>query len=514
MKISRRGLLKGAAALGVASTLPQVSPFSAQAQGTQKRELIVAQGGDISKFDPHFSTSSNDIRWSFNIFDNLTARHADGMLYPGLAADVKLQNQTTWSFKLRQGVKFHNGDAFTAADAKFSLERTYDPNAKTMVATIFTTIDRIEAPDPFTLVIHTKKPDPLLAARLAFYGGQIVPKKYLESVGNDGFNAKPVGTGPLRFLSWVKDDKLTVEANPDYWGGKPDFDKLIVRSIPETAPRIASLLKGETDVITQLPPDQAGRVSANAPTRVAGALYAGLYVLCVNSKRPPLDNPLVKQALSLAIDRDLIVKELWKGRGIVPSGPIAKGDNHFDSRLPALAYNPAEAKERLKRAGYKGEEVFIETTVGYVAQDKPMAEAIAAMWKDVGVNARVEVIEFSVRAQKNREKSFKGVFWSDPTSTLGDPDGMMWRLLGPGGPQDYWRDAKFDEMGNAARFSVDEKFRGESYAQMTRIFLEHFPWLPVIQPYEDYGLQKYVEWTPNPNQQFEIRRFNFKFRRA
>jgi ABC-type transport system substrate-binding protein len=127
---------------------------------------------------------------------------------------------------------------------------------------------------------------------------------------------------------------------------------------------------------------------------------------------------------------------------------------------------------------------------------------------------KVEVIEYSVRAQKNREKSFKGVFWSDPTSTLGDPDGMMWRLLGPGGPQDYWRHPRWDELGNAARFSVDEKFRAEAYREMTTIFLEHFPWLPVIQPYEDYGLQKHVEWTPNPNQQFEIRRFNFKFKRA
>src|SRR5437762_2995081 len=235
MKISRRGLLKGAAAVGVAGSLPHVLPDLAHAQTTQKRELVVAQGGDISKLDPHFSTSSNDIRWSFNIFDNLTARHADGMLYPGLAAEVKLQNQTTWSFKLRQSVKFHNGDPFTAADAKFSLERTYDPNAKTMVATVFTTIDRIETPDPFTLIIHTKKPDPLLAARLAFYGGQIVPKKYLESVGNDGFNAKPVGTGPLRFVSWVKDDRLTLESNPDYFGGRPDFERLIVRAIPETS---------------------------------------------------------------------------------------------------------------------------------------------------------------------------------------------------------------------------------------------------------------------------------------
>jgi peptide/nickel transport system substrate-binding protein len=514
MELTRRDLLKGAAALGAAAAVPVTAGGMALAQTTQKKELVTAQSGDVSKFDPHFSTSSNDIRVSFNVFDNLTSRHPDGKLYPGLATEWKLEGQTTWRFKLRQGVKFHNGDPLTSADVKFSIERTYDPAAKTMVATALATIEKIETPDPSTVVITTKKPDPLLPARLAFYGGQIVPKKYLESVGNDTFNAKPVGSGPVKFGSWVKDDRAVLEANPDYWGGKIDVDRWIMRPIPETAPRIAALLKGEVDVITQLPPDQGERVAGNASTRVAGSLYAGLYVLAVNSKRPPLDNPLVKQALSLAIDRQAIVKELWRGRGIVPSGPVAKGDNHFDASLPALAYNPAEAKERLKKAGYKNEEVYIETTVAYVAQDKAMSEAIAAMWKDVGVNVKVEVIEYSVRAQKNREKSFKGVFWSDPTSTLGDPDGMMWRLLGPGGPQDYWREAKFDELGNAARFSVDEKFRAQAYKEMTKIFLENFPWLPVIQPYEDYGLQKYVEFTPNPNQQFELRRFNLKLRRA
>jgi peptide/nickel transport system substrate-binding protein len=514
MELTRRDLLKGAAALGAAATVPLTAGGPVQAQTTQKKELVTAQSGDISKFDPHFSTSSNDIRVSFNVFDNLTSRHPDGKLYPGLATEWKLDGQTTWRFKLRPGVKFHNGDAFTSADAKFSIERTYDPAAKTMVATALATIDRIEAPDPLTRVIHTKKPDPLLPARLGFYGGQIVPKKYLESVGNDTFNAKPVGTGPVRFGSWVKDDKAVLEANPDYWGGKIEVDRWIMRPIPETAPRIAALLKGEVDVITQLPPDQGERVTGNASTRVAGALYAGLYVLAVNSKRPPLDNPLVKQALSLAIDRQAIVKELWRGRGIVPSGPIAKGDNHFDAGLPPLPYDPKEARERLKKAGYKNEPVYIETTVGYTANDKAMSEAIAGMWKDVGLNAVVEVVEYSVRAQKNREKTFKGLWWSDPTSTLRDPDGMMWRLLAPGGPQDYWRHPEFDELGNAARFSLDEKFRGEAYRKMTKIFLEHNPWIVVIQPYEDYGLQKFVDFTPNPNQQFDLRKFNLKLRRA
>jgi peptide/nickel transport system substrate-binding protein len=514
MQITRRELLKGAAALGVAGALPQALPGSAQAQTTQKRELVVGQGGDISTFDPHISTSSNDIRISFNIFDNLVSRHPDGKLYPGLATDWKLQGQTTWAFKIRQRVKWHNGDPFTAADAKWSLERTYDPAHKTRVNTVFTSIDRIEAPDPSTLLIHTKKPDPLLPARLAFYGGQIVSRKYFEAAGADGFRSKPVGTGPVSFVSWTKDDKLVMEANASYWGGKPDFDRMIVRPVPEMASRIAALLKGEVDIITQVTPDHNDRINANPTTRAVGALYAGLYVLAVNSKVPPLNNPLVKQALSLGIDRDLIVKELWRGRGIVPSGPIAKGDNHFDASLPPLAYNPKEARERLKKSGYRGEEIFIETTSGYTANDKPMSEAIQAMWRDVGINAKVEVLEYSVRAQKNREKSFKGLWWSDPTSTLGDPDGMMWRLLGPGGPQDYWRHARWDELGDAARFSVDEKFRGEAYKEMTKIILEHLPWIPVIQPYEDYGIQKHVDWTPNPNQAFEIRRFNFKFRRA
>jgi len=514
--LSRREFLGRAAVLSLTATglLEAVRLGPAAAQTTQKRELIVAQGGDISKFDPHFSTSSNDIRVSFNIFDNLTSRRPNGKLYPALATRWARTAPTTWQFTLRQGVKWHNGDPFTSADAKFSIERTYDPAAKTLVSTVFTTIDRIEAPDASTLRVYTKKPDPLLPARLGFYGGQIVPKKYLEQVGPDQFNAKPVGTGPVRFVSWTKDDKLVLEAAPDYWAGKIDVDRVTFRPVPETAPRVAALLKGEVDAITQLVPDQWDRVNQNPTTRGVGALYAGLYVLAVNSKVKPLDNPLVKQAMSLAIDRTAIVKELWRGRGIVPNGPIAKGDNHFDPSLPPLPFDPPKARARLKEAGYKNEPIYIETTVGYVANDKPMAEAIAAMWKDVGINAVVEVIEYSVRAQKNRERSFKGVFWSDPTSTLGDPDGMMWRLLGPGGPQDYWRHPEFDALGNAARFSLDEKFRGEAYQKMTRIFLEHNPWIVVIQPNEDYGLQRYVEFTPNPNQQFDIRRFNFRMRRA
>jgi len=511
---TRRDFLKtlgiGAAAAGGLG--PASRPASAQT--TQKRELVVAQGGDISRLDPHMSTSSNDIRITFNVFDNLTNRHPDGKLQPGLATEWKNTTPTSWTFKLRLGVKFHNGDPCTSADVKFSIERTYDPNVKTLVSSVYTSIDRIEAPDPQTVVFHTKKPDPLLPARLAFYGGQIIPKKHVEQVGGDTFNAKPVGTGPLRFVSWTKDDRLVLEANPDYWGGKVDVDRVVFRPIPETAPRVAGLLKGELDLVTQLTPDHWDRINQSPTTRGASALYAGLYVIGTNSKVPPLNNWTLKKAMQLGVDREAIVKELWRGRGIVPTGPVAQGDNHFDTALPPLKYDPKEARELVKKSGYKGEPIYFETTVGLLANDKAMSEAIAPMWKDIGINVVVEVIEFSVRAQKNRERTFKGLWWSDPTSTLRDPDGMMWRLMAPGGPHDYWRHPEFDELGNAARSSVDEGFRAKAYKRMTELFLEFNPWIIVIQPYEDYALQKYVEFTPNSNQALELRKFNFRMRRA
>src|SRR5881394_2203124 len=145
-QLSRRDVLKGAAAAGALGAIgPLASP--AAAQTTQKKELIVAQGGDIATFDPHMSTSANDIRISFNLFDNLVSRHPDQKLHPGLATEWKLDAQTTWRFKLRPGVKWHNGDPFSSADAKWSLDRTLDPAAKVRVSTVFTSIDRIETPD-------------------------------------------------------------------------------------------------------------------------------------------------------------------------------------------------------------------------------------------------------------------------------------------------------------------------------------------------------------------------------
>lgn len=517
LPLGRRDFLGRVAAIGlgagtVSGVLPTVAA-RASPDTTQKRELVVLQASDLSGLDPHAVKYSSDFRVVFNVFDTLVRRHPDGTLHPALATTWQRTGPTTWHVTLRQDVRWHDGSRFTSVDAKYSLDRTFDPSVKAArLLPLFQAVDRTEAPDPGTLVIHTKRPDVLIPARLAFCG-QIVPWAYIDRVGFAAFNQRPVGSGPLRFVSWTKGDRCVLEANPDYWDGRLDLDRVVFRPVPQPAARVDGLLHGDADFITGLAPEHSERVAAHPSTQVVGAPYAGLYVLAVNVWVAPLNHPLVRQALSLAIDRGALVKELWRGRGLVPSGPIPWGDNHHDPSLPPLPYDPREARSRLRRAGYHGEPVFLETTAGFIANDRPMTEAIAEMWEDVGVNVVVDVIDSATRHVKNRQQSFKGLWWSDPTSILRDPDGMMGRLLSPGQPHDYWRHPEFERLRLAAR-AGEEADRAAAYRKMTAIFLEHTPWIVVVQPYEDYGLRRYVEFTPNPDQQLELRRFNFRLRRA
>ena len=475
-----------------------------------KTELIIGQAADVTTLDPQMSTVANDIFVTFNIFDNLLTRDRDLNLQPMLATEWSQVDDTTWEFKLREGVTFHNGEPFGADDVEFTIERSYDPEAATRVSTVFTTVEDVQVVDDLTVRFLTKAPDPLLPGRLSFYGGQIMPKDYFAEVGAEQFALEPVGTGPVSFVERVPDERLTLARYDDYWGEPIAFETVVFRPITETASRIAALETGEVDIITRVPPDLVEQVRDLENARVEQVLYNGLYVLVVNSTVPPLDNPLVKQAMSLAIDREAIVEELWSGQGQIPTGPAIEGDFAYNPDLPPLAYDPDRARELLEEAGYNGEEIIIETTDGSIANDRVMAEAIQGMWEEVGLNVDLQVIEASVRAEKNTNKSFLGVFWSDPTDILKDPDGMMWRLMGPGGPQDYWRDEEFDALGAEARTSLDPELRQRNYFRMYEIFLENMPWLMVIQPYESYGVANYIDWYPYANQYFNLRAENLK----
>ena len=522
MKVTRRELLKGAAHRRRGREPCRAGwPAPPPPRPPRRRELVVAQGGDIAKSRPplqHRRPTTSGSRST----SSTTSRAAgpDGKLHYWLATEWKLQGQQTWAFKLRQGVKWHNGDPFTSADAEVQPRADVRSRGARRVVQHGAHHHR---PDRGAGSDDGRHPHQEAGSAPARAAGLLpAVRSCRRSIWSRWAprpsTQKPVGTGPVRFVSWTKDDRVVLDANADYWGGKPDFDRLDrPRRSPRWRPAYRALLKGEVDIVTQLPPDQARARSRAMPRRVvAGALYAGLYVLAVNSKRPPLDNPLVKQALSLAIDREAIVKELWRGRGVVPNGAHRQGRQplRYLAAAPRLrSRGGARAAEEGRLQG-RGDRHHDHRRLRRPAT-RPCPRPSQAMWKDVGSTCKVEVVEYSVRAQMNKDKTFKGLWWSDPTSTLARPrrhDVAAARSRRAPGLLAARGVGRARQCRRASRWTRSSG-RG-AYKKMTKIFLEHLPWVPILQPYEDYGLQKYVEWTPDPLQQLEIRRFNFKFRRA
>jgi len=206
-------------------------------------QVVIAQGGDPSTLDPHMHAENFTFAVVHNVFDHLVRRFVkQGQLAhePGLATSWTNVNPTTWEFKLRPGVKFHNGEEFNAEAVKFSIERVLNPDQKARWRWAFADIERVDAVDPLTVRIVTKVPFPTLITNLAFCM-PIVPPKYVREKGDTHIATNPVGTGPFKFVRWRKDDALVLEANDSYWRGSPKIKTLIFRPIPDESTRVAAL---------------------------------------------------------------------------------------------------------------------------------------------------------------------------------------------------------------------------------------------------------------------------------
>lgn len=498
------GLARGAAS-ATAGPL-NVLPFRQNPAATAS-DLVIVTATDVSTLDPQESTATADFRVTLNLFDTLVTRTPDLALRPALATSWRMLDDRRWEFVLRDDARFHNGDPVTAGDVQYTIERAMSPSVGRAVATVFSTVDRVDPTDDRTVIITTVLPDSLLPARLSFIGGQILPARYLEAVGADAFAKAPVGSGVVRFGSWTPGKQLVLTANPDYWGGPPDFGRVVYAVMPQARDRVQALLDGTAQMATRLAPEWRLRISRRTEARPLETLYAGLYVVAVNVRVPPLDNPLVRQALSLAVDRQTILRGMWLGRGGIPTGFVAKGDHvGYAEDWPPLTYDQERARQLLQQAGYAGEPIVFEATDGYLENDAAMALVLAAMWGQVGLNVQIAPLSTAERARKTAARSFRGLWLSDPTSAIQDPDGMMVRLISPGGIHDYWYDEEWTQLAFKARYSHDSQERDALYRQMQRIMLREFPWIPLIQPTEGYGVARQVQWQPHPTDRLELRR--------
>src|SRR6059036_2042610 len=236
----------------------------------QPVQITISQPAEATTMDPGRSTQVLTVNYFYNLYDTLTRWDNTLRLQPGLATSWKNVNETTWEFTLRQGVKFHDGAPLTAEDVKATLERNLQPG-KTVVQPGFATIEAVQIVNPTTIRIVTKKPDPLLLVRVAQMGAQILPARLTTDDGMKELARRPVGTGAYKFVEWVKDERLVMEANWDWWGwdGRaPGIERVVWKPIPEDFPRIVALEKGEADIITNVPPDRIKGIADGRATQI------------------------------------------------------------------------------------------------------------------------------------------------------------------------------------------------------------------------------------------------------
>lgn len=380
-----------------------------------KDTLVIAQGVDPTSLDPmnHFDAPSFNV--CLNIYDTLLQRDANIKIEPLLAESYKLIDDLTWEFKLRKGVKFHNGEDFNAAAVKFNLERLADPKNKLSQKVLIGVLDRVDIINDYTVRLITKKPYPTLDARLCLYGGMIAPK-YLQEKGPEYLATHPVGTGPYKFVKWVKDDELVLEAFDNYWRGIPKIKRVVFKPIPEATTRVASLQTREADIIVNVPPhltklvDWKGRsfVSKVPSVRV---IYMGFDTL----KPGPVADKRVRQAIAHAVNMDAIIKEVLGGNGIRLGTLLTKDHFGYDPTIKPYPYDPEKVKKLLAEAGYaNGFDFVLNSPADRYLKDKEVAEAVVGYLRKVGINASVKFHKFGIYLSR-----MISVHKADPSYLLG-----------------------------------------------------------------------------------------------
>ena len=359
--------------------------------------IVVGTAADPETLDPQMSASLPTWNIARNTFETLLFRDMKTFGYgPGLAESYRILNDTTWQFKLRRGVKFHNGEEFNAESVKFSVERVLNPDQKSPSRGLNVLIDRVEIVDPYTVNIVTKRPMPMLPERFTTPGftGTIamLPPKYVREKGDQHFAANPIGTGPYRVVKWSKGESVELEANKDYWRGAPKVKSVIFQAIPEASTRVSAILTGQADIIASVPPDAIDTIKRDANVRIAETDVDGMppHIQINTVRGGPLADVRVRQALGLAVDMDLVVKRLLRGHGVARPLPLDPRAFGFDSKLALQKPNLDRAKKLLSDAGHANgqgipELLVIFPTGGRYLRGESVAEYVAQQFGKLGV---------------------------------------------------------------------------------------------------------------------------------
>ncbi|HEV8309213.1 MAG TPA: ABC transporter substrate-binding protein [Methylomirabilota bacterium] len=487
--------------------------------------VVIAQGVDPTSLDTMNQQETPASNLARHLYEGLVMRDQNLDLVPALAVELpKTVAPTTWEVKLRRGVRFHNGEEFTAESVKFSLERLANPANKLRATPNFVPIDRVEIVDPHTVRVHTRKPWPIFAKAMAFAQAAMYPPKAYEGKDSTYISKNPIGTGPYRYVRWAKDEEIVLEANEQYWRGAPKIKTVVFRPIPDDAVRVAALQNGEIDLAVNIPPhlapviDRHPRVTlSTAPSvRTIQLLYYTHQMDAQHKVVGPYAGPTVdrrvRRAMNVAVDVDELIRTVLDGKGVRVATMLTDRHFGFDRELKPLRPDPAQAARLLAEAGHpNGIDIVLNSPQGRYVRDKEVAEAVSGQLTRAGIRTTPRTYEWG-----NYLNSMAYVHKAGPVWLIGwgagtyDAESIYVPLFRTGGIFVNYHNPEFDRLVDEAQGTMDEKKRLELYHRINRLWVEEAAAMPLYQQVDLYGVNRRLVWKARGDEVIKASDMAFK----
>jgi len=482
--------------------LALAAPAAAQDRARTK-EIVVGLGAE-----PRTMLGVTIVDWTTNtqlehIYDRLLDRDPKTLKpKPMLATGWKVVNDTTWEFALRQGVRFHNGEPFTAHAVKATMDYLKDPANKTHYAAYWRQVKEVQVVNDHTVRFVTDGPWPGLIDRASLTDFLVLPPKALREQGPQKLAQHPIGTGPFRFVEWRRDDRLVLERNPDYWQGPADASRVTFRFIPEFSARMAALLSGEIDIMKDVPPHAVDAVERSGRARVRSTVSSRInYLALVNLKPGPMQDVRVRRAMNHAVDVDELIKQVLRGRATRMCGPLAPANVDY-APVECYPHDPARAQALFKEAGVDPSRLSLtlDTPSGRYPLDKDVSLAIAAQLQRLGIKVNVVVNEWGTHLDKIKNRATGDMFFLGWGPALFGQGTFEPLFQASQTYASYGNNKVVDEKIARAVKIVDEKGRAAAYAELQKLLRDEAPWVFLWQQHDLYGVASHVEWSPRADE--------------
>lgn len=489
-----------------AATAPTAA---AAAKTTGGKKLVVGQAEIPTNLDPPYDWAIQATWVHMNLFDCLVWRdRATNEFKPYLASEWKNIDPTTWRFKIREGVKFHNGEPLNADAVIWTYQRILD-DPKAITYNQWTFIKEMKKISDTEVEFVTKAPEPAFLSKMAGTGCGIQAPAHGKQVGPTGVATQPVGAGPYKLVEYRKGDKVVLQANENYWAGKPDIDTVEFRAIPDAATRVAALLSGQVDLTPAVPPQDWKRVQDNVNLKTEKALTTQVMLMVMRAGPGPkyegwkgvTSDPKIRQAISYAIDRKAIA-DLLDGMGIPVlsriTPPTLGSDPRFYNQVGE--YNPEKARQLLKEAGYDGTPLRMHTA-NYLLKQSEVAQAIVAMLQDVGLKVDLNIMDLTTFREKiyvpyrNEElylESLGNSFFDPWIAVLSERSDRRERSGWSGPVAD-----EADKLIRAAEVNMNPTERAQQYVKIQELMLQDPTMATLYQQYDMFGMNKKLDWKPS-----------------